>query len=196
MAVDPSESFVAACRDRYPGVDARVASAEALPFGDRSFDAAIAQLVVHFMKDPVRGVAEMRRVTRAGGRVAASVWDYADGMILIRKFWDAARALEPAATAKDEINMEYTTPSGLGGLWREAGLGDVQVVPIDVAASYDDFEDLWWPLETGVGPAGAYAAALSDDDREALKDEFRRHLGVDEGPFELNARAWLATGIN
>jgi SAM-dependent methyltransferase len=195
-AVDPSESFLAAFRDRYPGVDARVAPAEALPFEDATFDAAIAQLVVHFMNDPLRGVSEMRRVTRPGGRVAASVWDYADKMILIRRFWDAARQLAPGARPKDEMNLAYTTRDGLGELWRERGLADVEVVPMDVSASYSDFEDLWWPLEAGVGPAGAYAVALEPGERARLKDEFQRQLEVGERPFELTARAWLATGIN
>jgi SAM-dependent methyltransferase len=195
-AVDPSESFIAAYRERYPKVDAHVAGAEQLPFQDATFDVVIAQLVVHFMKDPLRGVSEMRRVTRPGGRVAASVWDYADKMILIRKFWDAARKLNPGARPKDEMNMSYTTPDGLGELWRERGLTDVDVVPVDVSASYTDYEDLWWPLEAGVGPAGAYAVALAPDEREALKDEFRRQLRVGDSPFELSARAWLVTGIN
>jgi SAM-dependent methyltransferase len=195
-AVDPSDSFVAAFRQRYPGVDAHVSGAEQLPFGESAFDAAVAQLVIHFLKQPARGVAEMRRVTRPGGRVAASVWDYADKMILIRKFWDAARAIDPAAGAGDEVNFANTTQAGLGELWREAGLSEVSVQPVDVSASYTDFEDLWWPIEAGVGPAGAYTVTLDPERRADLKQEFRRHLGVDDGPFELSARAWLAMGIN
>jgi SAM-dependent methyltransferase len=196
--VDPSEAFVATYRERYPGVQVHVTGAEQLPFEEASFDFTIAQLVLHFMKEPLRGVSEMRRVTRSGGKLAASVWDYGDKMTLIRKFWDAARAIDPAARAGDEVNFLYTTQTGLAELWEERGLKQVSVEPVDVSASYTDFEDLWWPLEAGVGPAGAYAAALAPEQRARLKDEFRGQLGIGAGdtPFELTARAWLATGTN
>ena len=194
-AVDPSASFAEACAERLPGVRVEVAGAEELPFPDDDFDVAFAQLVVNFMGDPAAGVGEMRRVTRPGGTVAAAVWDYAGEMMLLRRFWDAAAALDPAAAERDEgRSMPYCTPDSLAELWSAAGLDEVDVAPVSVSADYDGFEDLWAPLEVGVGPAGAYAASLPEEQRTALKDELRRRLAVGDEPFSLSARAWLATG--
>jgi SAM-dependent methyltransferase len=194
-AADPSAPFVEACRRRLPGVRVELASAEALPFDDRAFDVALAQLVVNFMTDPPAGAAEMRRVTRPGGTVAAAVWDYAGEMTLLRAFWDAAVAIDPSAASLDEgRSMPFCDADELAGLWRAAGLGDVSVSPVVVAAGYDGFEDLWAPLERGVGPSGAFAAALEPAQRAALRDELRRRLGAGEDPFRLTARAWIAVG--
>jgi SAM-dependent methyltransferase len=194
-AVDPSEPFARACTARVPGVQVEVAAAEALPFGDASFDAALSQLVVNFMSDAPAGVAKMRRVTRSGGTVASAVWDYADGMTLLRRFWDAAVALDPAAASLDEgVSMAYCRPDELGDLWREAGLQEVNTSELVVEAAYSGFDDLWQPLESGVGPSGAYAAALPAEDRARLREELRRRLGAGEGPFRLTARAWCVVG--
>jgi SAM-dependent methyltransferase len=194
-AVDPSAPFAEACAKRLPGVQVEVGSAEALPFDDSAFDHALAQLVVNFMTDPLAGVREMRRVTRPGGTVAAAVWDYAGDMTLLRRFWDAAVALDPAAEELDEGRcMPFCTPDELKELWSGAGLADVSIAPAVVSAAYDDFEDLWRPLELGVGPSGAYAAGLPSERRAAFKEEFRRRLGVANDPFRLTARAWIASG--
>ncbi len=194
-AVDPSASFVEACRARLPGVRVDVASAAALPFDDEAFDVVLAQLVVNFMTDPPAGVREMSRVTRRGGTVAAAVWDYAGEMTLLRAFWDAAVELDPSAADRDEGRcMPYCTRTTLGELWSAAGLADVEVGAAVVGAGYDDFEDLWSPLEVGVGPAGAYAGSLPPERRGALKDELRRRLGRGDGPFRLTARAWVVSG--
>jgi SAM-dependent methyltransferase len=194
-AVEPSDQFADACRRRNPGVWVEVAAAEALPFEDSVFDHALAQLVVNFMADPPAGVGEMCRVTRAGGTVAAAVWDYAGEMTLLRRFWDAAIALDPAATELDEgASMPFCTPDELGALLSGAGLARVDVAPAVVSAGYDGFEDLWRPLELGVGPSGAYVAGLSSERRAAFKQELRRRLGVGDEPFRLEARAWIATG--
>lgn len=194
-AVDPSEPFAAACASRVPGAQVKVAAAEALPFGDDSFDAALSQLVVNFMSDPPAGVREMRRVTRPGGTVAAAVWDYADGMTLLRRFWDAAAALDPAAAVLDEgRSMPFCRPDALGRLWRDAGLEAVNGTSIIVKAGYASFDDLWQPLEAGVGPSGAYAAALGPEQRTRLREDLRRRLDVEDRPFRLAARAWLVVG--
>jgi len=194
-AVEPSAPFVEACRRRLPGVRVEVAAAEALPFDDATFDAALAQLVLNFLTDPQAGVREMRRVTRPGGTVAAAVWDYAGEMTLLRRFWDAAVALDPSAQAQDEGRcMPFCAPDELADLLSTAGLAEVRVSPVVVAASYRDFDDLWRPLESGVAPSGAYVVALSPERRLALKDELRRRLGVGGEPFRLTARAWLAVG--
>jgi SAM-dependent methyltransferase len=194
-AVEPSAPFAEACRRRLPGVEVEVAPAEALPFGDAAFDHALSQLVVNFMTDPLAGAREMQRVTRRGGTVAAAVWDYAGEMTFLRRFWDAAVALDPAAGPLDEGRcMPFCTPTELGELWSSAGLAEVDVAPVVVAAGYDGFEDLWQPLEVGVGPSGAYAASVSPERRAALKEELRRRLGVAGGPFRLTARAWVVNG--
>jgi SAM-dependent methyltransferase len=194
-AVDPSSPFAEACAKRLPGVRVEVAPGEALPFEDATFDHALAQLVVNFMTDPPAGVREMRRVTRPGGTVAAAVWDYAGEMTLLRRFWDAAVALDPAAVELDEgRRMPFCTPEELRELWTGGGLAEVNVEPVVVSAAYDDFEDLWRPLELGVGPSGAYAAGLPPERRAAFKEELRRRLRVASDPFRLTARAWVATG--
>jgi SAM-dependent methyltransferase len=193
-AVDPSSPFADACRRRL-GVRVEVAPAEALPFDDAAFDCALAQLVVNFMTDPAAGVGQMRRVTRPGGTVAAAVWDYAGEMTLLRRFWDAVVAVDPSAAGRDEgRSMPFCTPGELGDLWSTVGLDEVDVGPVVVSAGYEGFEDLWQPLETGVGPAGAYVASSPPERRNALKDELRRRLDVEDAPFRLTARAWVVTG--
>jgi SAM-dependent methyltransferase len=193
-AADPSAPFAEACGARVPGARVEVAPAEALPFADGAFDHALAQLVVNFMSDPPAGVREMARVTRAGGTVSAAVWDYAGEMTLLRRFWDAAVALDPAAADRDEGRMPFCAPGPLRALWSGAGLAGVEVAPAVVSAGYDGFGDLWRGLEAGVGPAGAYVTALAAEARARLAAELRRRLGVGDAPFRLTARAWIATG--
>jgi SAM-dependent methyltransferase len=196
-AADPSEPFVEACRLRLPGVDVVVAGAEALPFADDAFDAALSQLVVNFMADPVAGVREMTRVTRPGGIVGACVWDYAGEMTLLQTYWAAAREVEPerAALADEGAVMAWCAEGELGELWVTAGLREVRTGSLVVSAGYADFEDLWAPLLTGVAPAGAFCVSLDDERRAALHDAYRGRLGVGDAPFELSARAWVASGV-
>jgi SAM-dependent methyltransferase len=194
-AVDPSPPFADACRRRLPGVRVEDASAERLPFDDGQFDRALAQLVVNFMTDPLAGVREMTRVTRPGGTVGAAVWDYAGEMTLLRRFWDAAVALDPAARARDEGTcMPLCTPAELSGLWADAGLAAVAVSATVVAADYEGFDDLWRGVGSGVGPTGAYTVALAPPQRAALRDQLQRRLGVTSEPFRLTARGWIVTG--
>lgn len=195
-AADPSEPFAAACRERVPGAEVVVAGAEALPFPDDAFDAALSQLVVNFMEDAEAGVRELARVTRPGGVVASCVWDYAGEMTLLRAFWDAAREVEPerGAAADEGVVMRWCGRGELAELWQAAGLRDVRFGQLVVAAAYQDFDDLWAPLPTGMAPSGAFCASLDEAGRAALRDAFRRRLGVGDGPFELTARAWAVTG--
>ncbi|HZT45426.1 MAG TPA: methyltransferase domain-containing protein [Gaiellaceae bacterium] len=190
--VDPSEPFVAAARKRVPGADLRVAPAESLPFQDGTFDRAVSQLVFHFVDDPPQAVAEMRRVTREGGRVAACVWDMTGGMTMLRSYWDAAREVD--ASAPDEIERFGGRPGQVAALWREAGLRDVVDDEIVVAARYRDFGELWAAFLGGVGPIGAHVSSLDDGQRAEVAAALRRRIGSPEGPFELSARAWLALG--
>jgi SAM-dependent methyltransferase len=192
-AVDPSETFVEACARRVPGADVRRGSAEALPWPSEAFDAALSQLVVNFMAHAAAGAAEMKRVVRRGGRVAACTWDYAGRMQMLRTFWDGALALD--ADAPDEARlMRYIDPDELARLWERSGLGGVETAPLDVEATYDGFDDYWTPFTTGTGPGGAYCLSLEPDRREALREECRRRLGDPHGVFVLTARAWAVRG--
>jgi SAM-dependent methyltransferase len=192
-AAEPAEAFVAACRRRCPGVDVRLAPAEALPWPDATFDAALAQLVLTFMRDAPAGVREMRRVVRPGGGVAACSWDLRGGMTMLRTFWEAARRVRD--DPPDESGMRWNTPDELRELWSLAGLQDVVVEAIESEAEYADFDDFWKPFRTGVGPAGAYCARLDEPTRERVREECRRLLGDPTGPFTLSARAWAVRGV-
>jgi SAM-dependent methyltransferase len=191
VAVDPSTPFVAAIRDRYAEVDVHQAPAEQLPFPDDSFDATLAQLVVQFMSDPVAGLSEMARVTRPEGVVAACVWDHGGGHGPLSPFWNAARDLNPGVN--DESGLAGTRKGHLTELFTEAGLHQIEESPITVDVEHPSFEDWWEPFTLGVGPAGAYAAGLSDGERVTLREHVRDALP--EAPFILTARAWAARGL-
>jgi SAM-dependent methyltransferase len=189
-AVDPSASFVAAVRERLPGVDVRQGGAEALPFDDGAFDAAIAQLVVHFMSDPVGGIGEMRRVTRPGGVVAACVWDHAGGRGPVSAFWAAAATLDPRAANESQLPGAHA--GHLTELFIAAGLHDVVETTVSAPLTHESFEAWWAPYEAGVGPAGAHVKSLSPEGRVELRERCREMLPA--APFTDNALAWAATG--
>ena len=189
-AAEPSASFAAAARERLPGVDIRQAAAERLPFPDAAFDAALAQLVVHFMADPVAGLREMGRVARPGGVVAACVWDHAGGRGPLSGFWQAVLELDPEA--EDESGLAGARDGHLAELFAQAGLGGIQPGTLTVRVHYANFGEWWDPYTLGVGPAGSYVTSLPPDRREALRGRCRGLLGP--GPIEISATAWAATG--
>ncbi len=189
-AIDPSEPFVAATRSRNPGVDVRQAAAERLPFQDRAFDAALAQLVVHFMSDPVAGLAEMARVTRRGGVVAACVWDHAGGQGPLSLFWEAARELDPGV--EDESHLAGAREGHLAELLEAAGLLEIEEATLSSSLEHASFDEWWEPFTGGVGPAGAYVAGLDRNGQVELRERCRRLLPA--APFTLTARAWAARG--
>jgi SAM-dependent methyltransferase len=189
-AVDPSEPFVAAVRARFPGVEARQATAEALPYDDGSFDAALAQLVVHFMADPVVGLAEMRRVTGAGGTVATCVWDFETGAGPLSEFWDAARSLDPSV--RGEAHLAGARSGHLAELAEVAGWTGLESGVVHVSVPFAGFEHWWEPFTLGVGPAGDHVASLDDQSREALRERLRERFPA--GPFEVDAAAWSVRG--
>lgn len=201
-AVDPSEPFVAAARRRLPGVDVRRARAEDLPFDDDAVDVSAAQLVVHFMTDPVAGLAEMVRVTRPGGVIGATVWDHAGNRGPLSPFWQAAHAADIHGGASAETPTsaptigESTLPGVREGhlieLMLAAGATDVEGDEVTVEVRYPAFDDWWEPYTLGVGPAGAYVARLSDSQRNKLRD--RCHADLGDGPFTVTATAWTAVG--
>jgi SAM-dependent methyltransferase len=191
-AVDPSEPFVAAARKRHPGVSVQRAAAEELPFGKHEFDAALAQLVVHFMADPVGGLREMARVTRRHGVVAACVWDHAGGQGPLSLFWDAARRLDPEV--EDESQLAGSRKGHLGQLFQAAGLREIEERVLLVDVEHPSFDEWWEPFTLGVGPAGAYVAGLDAKGQTRLRELCREMLP--SAPFVLTARAWAARGVD
>jgi SAM-dependent methyltransferase len=189
-AVDPSEPFVAAARERFPEVAVRRAAAEELPFPDGAFDASLAQLVVHFMADPVAGLREMARVTRPGGAVAACVWDHGGGEGPLSLFWAAAHEGDPGLA--DESQLPGAREGHLAELFRDAGLDDVQDDALWISVEHETFEEWWEPYTLGVGPVGVYVAGLDPERREQLRERCRDRLPTP--PFTLQARAWAARG--
>jgi SAM-dependent methyltransferase len=183
-------------RLKHPTVTYTVVDARSLPMVADSVDAAVAGLVINFLPDPLAGVREMARVTRPGGTVAAYVWDYGGKMELMRCFWDAAVALDPAAKALDEgRRFPICRPEPMQGLFNDAGLRDVSMQPIDIATSFASFDDFWSPFLGGQGPAPAYAISLREDRRDELRERIRSALPIrDDGSVHLVARAWAIRG--
>jgi SAM-dependent methyltransferase len=195
---DPSAGFLQFAQRRlsHPAVTFAVADARSLPLAQDSVDATVAGLVINFVPDPSAGVREMVRVTRSGGTVAAYVWDYGDRMELMRRFWDAAVALDPAAEALDEgRRFPMCRPGPLQELFNGAGLRNVTTQPIDIATNFDGFEEFWSPFLGGQGPAPAYAMSLAEDRRDALRERIRSALPMrNDGSIHLIARAWAIRG--
>jgi SAM-dependent methyltransferase len=185
-AVDPAPRFVEAARARFPGLDVRLAAAEDLPFADDVFDAALAQLVVHFMEDPVAGLREMGRVTTPGGLVSACVWDLAGDRSPLSAFWSVVRELDP--TAVTESGLAGARSGQLVELATAAGLADPIGSTLTVTVAYADFDDWWEPYLLGVGPAGTYLARADEPRREAIRERCREVLP--DGPFDVVAHAW------
>ena len=190
-AVDPSEPFVAAAKVRHPGVEVQRASAEQLPFDDGAFDAALAQLVVHFMADPVAGLSELARVTRPGGVVAACVWDHAGDRTPLALFWRAALELDPGA--QDESGLAGAREGHLAELLAAAGLTSVEAATLHASIEFASFEDWWEPFTLGVGPAGAYVGTLGDAPRARLRERCTELVG--SPPFTVSSAAWAARGL-
>ena len=187
-AIDPSPPFIDAIRMRLPDVDVRRGIAEELPYGTAAFDAALAQLVVHFMTDPVAGLRQMARVTRRGGVIAACVWDGPTGALA--PFWDAVHMIDP--DVEDEALLCGAPMGHLAELFEAAGLRDVNEDSIAVDVVHPTFEEWWEPYTYGVGPAGDYVQRLDDDARARLELVARERMG--SGPFTVTATAWAARG--
>lgn len=192
-AVDPSPPFVAACAVRHPGVDVRQGKAEQLPFDDESADGVLAQLVLHFVTDPDAVAAEFRRALRPGGVVSACVWDFREGMQMLRAFWDAALALDPDAPDEARI-LRFGGEGEIADLWRRAGFVEVEEATLRVSSDYASFDELWAGFLEGIGPAGAYCLSLDEAARAELRDVLFIRLGSPEGSFTLDAVARSASG--
>jgi len=197
IAIDASDGFASYARATIddPRAAFVVADARAIPCMDGIADVAVSGLVLNFVPQPERAVSEMARVTRPGGTVAVYVWDYDAGMQMMRLFWDAAAALDPAAAAVDEgRRFPLCQPEALADLWRGAGLRDVETRALDISTRFTGFDDFWNPFLGGQGPAPSYVAKLDADARERLRERLRTQLPAD-GPIALTARAWAVRGI-
>jgi SAM-dependent methyltransferase len=196
VGVDPAAGFVEFARAQIEGARFEIGGAQALPFYDGDFDAAVAGLVLNFVRDPAQGAAEMRRVARPGGTVAAYVWDYADKMEMLRYFWDAAREVDEHGSDVDEgSRFPLCNPEQLERLFRDAGMTDVEVQPIEVPTRFTEFDDYWTPFLDGRAPAPAYLASLEPDRRDELRELLRRRLPQNpDGSISLVARAWAVRG--
>jgi SAM-dependent methyltransferase len=191
-AVDPSEPFVAACRAHVPGVDVRVASAESLPFGDGTFQAALAQLILAFVADAPRALAEMRRVVRPGGIVAACMFER-DGFPPTRVFWEAARRVDPGA--QGDTRLAFRTGDELRALLAGAGLRDVRTGTLEVEVDHDGLDDFFIPFDHGIGLAGEWYVAQPPAVRRALREACREVLGSPRAGFSLRARVVSVTSL-
>jgi SAM-dependent methyltransferase len=189
QAIDPSESFVSAVRARFPDLDVQRGVAEQLPFPDDRFDRALAQLVVHFMTDPVAGLREMARVTRLDGRIGACVWDHAGGGGPLSTFWRAVADTDPQAPGEGEL--PGTREGHLAELCKAAGLRDIESSTLTTTVSFADFDEWWNPYTLGVGPAGVYVAGLDEVRRDVLRGRCNELLPAP--PFELSVVAWCVT---
>jgi len=197
IGVDPSEGFLAEARERLAGhATFSVGDAMALPLPDASLDVVVSGLVLNFVPNPAAGLGEMKRTAAAGGTIAAYVWDYAERMQLMRHFWDVAVALNPGARPLDEgVRFPLCRPEALKNLFREGGLANVEVAPIEIETRFRDFDDYWNPFLGGQGPAPSYTMSLDQPTRMRLRERLREQLPVQsDGSIPLVARAWGVRG--
>jgi SAM-dependent methyltransferase len=197
VGADPSEGFLATARAAVtdPRASFEVADARELPFADDSFDVVVSGLVLNFVPDPARAAAEIARVTR--GLAAAYLWDLAEGMELIRHFWEAAAELDPAKVAELDEGRRFTLcrPEPLGRLWTEAGFTGVSVGEIKIPTVFTGFDDYWQPFLGAQGPAPAYLATLPEARRAQVRELLRSRLPTNpDGSIPLSARAWVVRG--
>ena len=199
QGIDRSQDYIAFVREQIQDERAqfKVGDAHALPVESGLYDAAVSGLVLNFVPQPERALAEMARATRSGGIVAAYVWDYAGKMQFMRHFWNAATALNPAAAELDEgRRFPLCQPNPLQELFQQVGLEEVEVRPIDIATDFQDFDDYWAPFLGGQGPAPGYVMSLSQEQRVALRERIRAGLPVAlDGSIPLVARAWAVRGM-
>jgi SAM-dependent methyltransferase len=198
--IDPSPEYVSFAQSRNPASERiayEVGDAQKLRFEAGTCDASLSLLVFNFIPDRRLALRELLRVTKTGGRIAAAVWDYGDGMRMLRVFWDAAVQLDPAAAKRDERHMPLCRPGELAQFWNEGGLQEVVEAPLEITMPFTSFADYWEPFLLGQGPAGAYVKGLAPGPREALRSDVKRRLAWkdEDSPLSLPARAWAVRGI-
>jgi SAM-dependent methyltransferase len=200
LGIDPSKEYVefSAGRNPFPDrVKFEVGDAQQMRFQDATFQSSLSLLVFNFIPDSTKALREVIRVTKPGGVISAAVWDYGDGMQMLRLLWDAAAAVDPRARLLKESHMPLCRQGELRQLWTEGGLQDVREQPLEIEPRFQSFADYWDPFLLGQGSAGAYVRSIDDERKTALRDELRArlHLSSDDLPFSLPARAWAVRGI-
>lgn len=193
VGVEPSQGFLSAAGENLAGrAELRVGSANSIPLEDGAVDVVVSGLVLNFVADVPAALAEMARVTVAGGTIGAYVWDYAGKMELMRCFWDAAVELDPQAAAMDEgVRFPMCHPQALVAQFTSAALVKPAVTAIDIPTRFASFDDYWLPFLGGQGPAPAYAMSLNEVARHRLKERIRSRAPLSaEGALTLTARAW------
>jgi SAM-dependent methyltransferase len=198
VGLDLSKQYIEYARSHNPlnRVRFEVGDAQSLGFPDGSFDSAVSLLVFNFISEPNRAITELKRVTAPGGRISAAVWDYGEGMQMLRVFWDAAIALKPEAEAKDEKNFPLCRSGALKQLWVDAGLARIDERPLEMRMDFASFDDYWEPFTFGQGPAGAYVSSLDSTERTRLRNELKKrlHIARNTDSVSLLARAWAVRG--
>lgn len=197
VGVDPSEGFLSTARADVPGATFSLGSAASLPVDDGAADAVVSGLVLNFTPDAPAAAAELVRVAAPGAVVAAYVWDYAEGMQMMRHFWAAAADVDPAGAALDEgTRFPLCRPDPLRRLWLAAGLADVEVRGIEIPTEFASFDDFWRPFLGGQGAAPGYLAALPPSQQDAIRSALRDRVPTTaDGSVALTARAWAVRGI-
>jgi len=199
LGIDPSEEYVAYAVSRNAfGARAifEVGDGQKLRFADATFENSLSLLVLNFIADPLKALREVRRVTKAGGHVAAAVWDYGQGMRMLRVFWDAAVSIDPNAEARDEKHMHLCRAGELYELWNQAGFKNVEERSLEITTRFENFRDYWDAFQLKQGPAGAYVASLDHSRLQALRSEVKRRLGLstENQTIDLSARVWAVRG--
>jgi len=198
IGVEPSENFLSLARQQVGDARAefRQGSGDRIPARDGEIDVAVSGLVLNFIPDQRRALAELMRSTGPGGTIAAYVWDYAGHVQFMRYFWDAAIALNPAAREKDEgVRFPICRPEPLRDLFRAAGLSDVVTEAIDVPTAFADFDDYWSPFLSEIAPAPGYCMSLDEAARDELRNRLRQAVPTDpDGMILMAARAWAVRG--
>jgi ubiquinone/menaquinone biosynthesis C-methylase UbiE len=202
VGVEPAQAYVAYTRQRLHDdrVEFKVGDAHDLPFDPDSFDATLALLALQELSDAIEAVRDMVRVTHPGGLVAASQWDFENGLPMLALFWQSAVEVvdtdEVRAAATRSMVVDYPDERALQRLWREAGLVEIETERQEIAMTFADFDDYWSPFLSGVAPSASYAGKLGDEQRETLRQRLRQKtIGVGpDRPFPLAAHAWAVRG--
>lgn len=197
--IDPSKEYVAYALSKNPfpeRIHFQVGDAQDMRFEDGTFAGVLSLLVFNFIPDPGKALREVRRVSAAHGQISAAVWDYGDGMRMLRTFWDAAVRLDAGAERLDEKHMPLCRRGELSRLWKQGGLQDVGERPLDITMRFESFADYWDPFLLGQGPAGAYVRTLRDDKLHALRSAVKERLSIpsESVAFSLPARVWAVRG--
>ncbi len=200
LCIDPSEGFVARARTNVPDgrVQFQVGDAQALTAASDSRDAVVSALVLNFVPDKLKALAEMQRVARTGATIGFYVWDYpGGGLQFLRAFWLAAAALDPAAAdLTEDRRFPDCTADGLSELARQAGLASAECTALEVPTVFKDFDDYWVPFTLGAGPAPGYCSSLDPAARQRLQEKLRRDLPrQDDGSIAFTARAWAVKAV-